>query len=183
VIVGWGHDWSRRPQTRAEIQSNYRERKKKGNESPSERYQDEVTSYQSSNALPSREEREERESAVTRNDSLSLPEGFEPSEKARRIAADRRLDLAHELAQFRDHANAHGWTARNWESCFCKWLRNSKDVDRKSDKGGLPIRATTGPHVTRQRTVDGVKYVLTERDGNMREISETEALELKQVQP
>jgi hypothetical protein len=37
--------------------------------------------------------------------------------------------------------------------------------------------------VSRQRTVDGMKYLLTERDGNIREISEAEALALRSEQP
>lgn len=169
VILGWGEDWSRKgPLPRAEIQKNYRERKKgKSDALPSEG--NGVTSIVTVTQIE--ESREERESAVTRT-TLSLPADFEPGKEARRIATKRRLDLEHELAQFKDHAAAHGWTAVDWEACLCKWLRNSKDVDRKLERATTSLASS---HVTRQRTADGVKYVLTDRDGNMREISAEEA--------
>ncbi|MGE0206099.1 MAG: hypothetical protein AB7E70_19685 [Hyphomicrobiaceae bacterium] len=74
-IVGWDEDWAWRPQTRAEIQKNYRERKT----ARSQRYDNDVTSYQQSNALPEEERREEEREGALRADSLS-GEPREPSE-------------------------------------------------------------------------------------------------------
>jgi hypothetical protein len=175
IILGWGDDWSRRARTRAEIQKNYRERKK-GTE---ERYEDEVTSDHQSNALPIRGE--ERRSERVHGNSLSLPEDFSASQEARKIAEDRRLDLVFELAQFRDHTQSAGWSSENWDASFCKWLRKSKDVDRAANERKIKpqVKARSGPHVSRQRTADGVRYLLTEEDGNQREISEEEARQFK----
>lgn len=172
-IVGWSDDWGNRALTRAEIQRNYRERNKNKTATDNERYRDEVTSDESSNALPIRSDqiRSERERS---NASLSLPGDFAASQKARKIAADRNLDLVFELAQFRDTAATKGWRVLDWDASFCKWLRQSRDVDRASSDRARP-KASRGPYVTRQRTVDGVRHVLTEQDGNQREITEEEA--------
>lgn len=168
LILGWNDDWSRGPLTRAEIQKNYRERQKgKG-----ERYEDAVTSDDLGNALPIRVEERREERA----DGNSLSD-FVPSQKAKDIATERRLDLAFELAQFRDTAAAKGWRIRDWDSSFCKWLRQSRDVDRAREKARPKMGR--GPHVSKQRTADGVKYVLTEADGNSREITEEEARDFK----
>lgn len=177
-ILGWNDDWSRYPQSRAEIQKNYRERHKKEKDDNEERYQESVTSDHQGNALPIREEkrREERESAVTRTDSLSLPGDFAPSQKARKIAADRRLDLVFESAQFRDHAESAGWTSENWDASFCKWLRNSKDSGRKPERA-MGARNAKRSYVSRQRTAAGTTCVLHEPDGSMRTISDEEAKE------
>lgn len=172
-LLGWNDDWARLPLSRAEIQANYRKRQENAERNEDARYRDEVTSDHQGNALPIRVE-ESRSERVRGNDSLSLSGEFAPSQKAREIAATRNLDLVHELAQFRDHAESAGWTSKNWDASFCKWLRNSKDVGHKAEKP----KAKPGRYVTKQRTADGVSFVLTETDGNSRVITEEEAKEI-----
>lgn len=170
TIRGWDGDWSRRAKTRAEIQKDYRERGK----DKAERYDDEVTRDEQSNALPIRgeERRSEREDALShttrsRDAVQALPGAWKPSPEAVRLAGSLGLDIEHERAQFCNWVKSKAKTSADWDAEFDRFLRQSRDVGKKPKK-----RQQQRQHVSKQRTPDGIRYTLAEADGNVREISE-----------
>lgn len=52
------------------------------------------------------------------------PDGFEPDESHQQIAQERRLDLAFELAKFRDHE--FDKPKSDWPGTFRNWLRSAR---------------------------------------------------------
>lgn len=68
-----------------------------------------------------------------------LPETWQPSEPHRTFAAQKSLDLGHEVAQFADHHRARGNAMKDWDRAFWTWLRNSAKWSREPE----PTRAVS----------------------------------------
>lgn len=205
-IAGWDDEWARRSLPPSEKQQRYRDRKKTPKSIPADGNalprggnksrdslpdsvtsdRETVTSDHGGNALPirveeSRGERVERGNAGPASpDSLSA---FTPGPDAQRIAAERGLDLAHELAQFRDGI-ANGKQPRDLDAAFRKWLRGSRDTGRAGGNRGLAegavrVVAAGARKVSAQRLPDRVAYFEHLSDGNDIEISEAEFRSLR----
>jgi hypothetical protein len=191
-ICGWDDSWGKLPSSNADRQARFRERHGAGvagrsNARSVTRNEDAVTSNDRSNAVTQEGRKEGREGgSVTRNARAAarpLPSEFQAGPESARIAADRQLNLEHELAQFRDWTASRGLKSRDWDAEFRKWLRESKGLGANASKpapGG--VVTSRGPVVTYQRTtlnplhfhevVDGevTRVVQRAQDGSWQEV-------------
>ena len=177
TILGWDSDWSRLPKTDAQRARNYRDKQRVG-ESSRERHEDNVTARDVSRPSPirsdqirseeSRAARDAPDSHASGSDpkseartagrkkasqqgSQSLESDWEPSAEGAHLAEKLEVDLEHEAAQFRDHVKGEGWTSRDWDATFRKWLRGSRDRGKTP-----PIpKPQTEPQRRRIRKSDG----------------------------
>lgn len=65
-----------------------------------------------------------------RSSEKPLPEDWAPSQAHKDYAAEHRLDLGHELFQFKAYAEANDRRQRNWNGAFTSWLGNAKKWGR-----------------------------------------------------
>lgn len=72
-----------------------------------------------------------------------MPEGWEPTEAHRRVAAEERVDVDREAQRFRDWAEAGGHSKVDWDAAFRNWLRN--DTYRRRDGPPGPADARLVP--------------------------------------
>lgn len=56
-----------------------------------------------------------------------IPEDFAPNEAARALAASLGLDLADQVARWRDKAAAKGWRWADHQAALRTWLRNAAE--------------------------------------------------------
>jgi len=69
--------------------------------------------------------------------ATALPDGWQPNDGHAKLAAELRLSLDGEVAQFGDYWRAKGKPMRDWDACFRTWLRNA------SRFGGAPAPPVT----------------------------------------
>lgn len=69
-----------------------------------------------------------------------IPEDFTPNETARALAAELRLDLADQVARWRDKAAAKGWRWADHQAALRTWLRNAAEF-RARDARQAPAPA------------------------------------------
>lgn len=148
AIVGWDPSWSTQRQSRADIQRNYRERKKKEQEAQNS-VTGEVTRYHDRDALPDRSIDRSRERGNAQ-DSLSasldldseaatresqgdhrrqgrrfpLPSDWRPDNESADLAGRLGLNVQHEAEQFMSHFKAKPESIADWQERFRKWLRD-----------------------------------------------------------
>lgn len=217
-IVGWDEDWKVRGKSRAEIQKDYRQRKKLRDGGGDERYQRYGNALPESYALPDREIDRERErgnataasqpgslsgrgseqepdtaagsgsgksgqraakatsaarGAAQRSGQRALAD-WQPTSAAAAIAHELGLDHAHELAQFRLDAAAHGKTFANADAAFEKWLRGSRDKGKHVKSQRKQGAYTTAPKPLRVRTELGT-WLEEGPDGELRPVADPSA--------
>lgn len=83
-----------------------------------------------------------------RKRATRLPDGWKPDDvtNAALARAHPQVDLAVELAQFRDHAAAKGRTAKDWTAAWRMWVRKA-DQWRRDRAGPDDKRPATPPDV------------------------------------
>ena len=89
-----------------------------------------------------------------------LPDGFAPNETAVAMAAELGLNLAAELAAFKDHHAANGSTFKDWQAALRTWLRNAARFARRDAGRGASLitaRRTPAPENFASRTYTGGK--------------------------
>jgi len=57
-----------------------------------------------------------------------IPDDWAPTDGARRMALDLRIDCDREAARFRDHAAAHDRRCVDWHAAFRNWLRRAEEL-------------------------------------------------------
>jgi hypothetical protein len=67
-----------------------------------------------------------------------LPDGWEPTDDHRQLAADQGVDCDHEAAKFADHAAANDRRQRDWDAAFRTWLRRARDYGATSSARASP---------------------------------------------
>lgn len=199
TIRGWDEEWGKRPLSAAERQQRHRDRNANRSTNndvhvtrhgatatsngSTKRNDDNVTnngrrdaSRRKEGIKEGRKEGRDRERRAT---ARLLPSDFRPAEETTRIAGERRLNLEHELAQFRDHCASTGKKSQDWDAELRKWLRASEGRGAPATGGTTTL---VGPSVEYQRSVinphhftevvDGEPRRLVERadDGSWREV-------------
>tara|TARA_R110000868_G_scaffold404413_1_gene682571 strand:- start:957 stop:1805 length:849 start_codon:yes stop_codon:yes gene_type:complete len=56
---------------------------------------------------------------------VPLPENWKPSDRAREIATELRIDVTDQESRFRDYLAANGVEYANYDSAFCNFVRNA----------------------------------------------------------
>lgn len=133
-IVGWDEHWSSQAKTRAQIQKDYRERKRGQVEHalPSD-----VTQLPSSNALPLDRERDRERDAPGARSSLSaspIPEGWKPDTAAVQLAQELGLDASGEAKTFVDDKRSKARKSADWQAEFRNWLRRGAAYQERNGK-------------------------------------------------
>lgn len=97
-------------------------------------------------SLDSKDSKEPRESTRPRKtkkhhrtDPQPLPAGWTPDHDAQALADGLGLDLAAELAKFRDAAASSGRVSRDWQAAFRLWLRHGSELGIAS-KPSMPAK-------------------------------------------
>lgn len=68
-----------------------------------------------------------------------LPPSWSPSDACLKYAHENRIDLQHEVGQFRAHADANARVQRNWDAAFRQWLGNAKKWTKETGKGPVVV--------------------------------------------
>lgn len=71
--------------------------------------------------------------------SCVLPDDFNPDETGVKLAAEKGVNVADELAAFTDHHSANGSTFIDWQAAFRTWTRNAAKF-AKRDQRSAPAR-------------------------------------------
>ena len=69
-----------------------------------------------------------------------LPEGFQPGDTHREMAAEGQIDLAREFAAFTDYHHSKGSVFKDWDAALRTWLRNAQRFQR----GRAPVASFAG---------------------------------------
>lgn len=56
-----------------------------------------------------------------------MPEGWKPNDRHAEIAADRGIDLDHQVTRFRDWAQANDRRYADWDAAFRNWLTSERN--------------------------------------------------------
>jgi hypothetical protein len=86
--------------------------------------------------------------------AVALPDTWEPNGGHRRIAAERRLDIALEVDRMRDWAKANGAVKKDWDATFRNWLRNDRRTPASRpgrDPGYAPGDLSAAAEILRQQ--------------------------------
>lgn len=76
---------------------------------------------------PTGPDRTKSERHKRRAPETPLPDGWQPTDAHRQLAAEQAVDCDHEAAKFRDHAAANDRRQRDWDAAFRTWLRRARD--------------------------------------------------------
>lgn len=66
------------------------------------------------------------------NKGTQLPEGFQPEDTHRQMAAESQIDLDHEIAAFTDYHRSRGSVFKDWDAALRTWLRNATKFKPRS---------------------------------------------------
>ncbi|OZS41276.1 hypothetical protein, partial [Photobacterium sanguinicancri] len=95
-------------------------------------------------------------SAPARSRAHQIPDGFEPNETNRRVAAEQGVSINDELPQFIDYHRARRSTMKDWHAALNTWLRNAKKFGGGTSGRGRPIGETPyerGQRMARERGI------------------------------
>ena len=76
---------------------------------------------------------EKKPNSTARKTQLSA--SFEPDATCRQKAATLQVDVDTELEKFRNHAEANGRTAKNWQAAFRNWLIKAAELRGVNGRG------------------------------------------------
>lgn len=85
-----------------------------------------------------------------RRPARPLPEDWEPHDKHKEWAEQHRLDLAHEVFQFTNHAKANDRRQADWDAAFYTWLGKAypRHTSRATTSTPPPARASASASVS-----------------------------------
>lgn len=79
------------------------------------------------------------EPSIKHTKGSQLPEGFQPNETHRQLAAELQVDLATEFATFTDYHRSRGSVFKDWDAALRTWLRNARRFQRQMPTALPPI--------------------------------------------
>lgn len=183
-LRGWDDDWARRALSRAEIQSNYRDRKEIGKESVTELPSVGNAVTAKSRVTDQRDQRDQRErngNALSLDSSVSeksrpptaaaqpLSSTWEPAPETAATVRSLGVDYSHELAQFRLNAAARGHLFSDPNAAFEKFARGSRDIGKTPKAKPKTGSTTRTPKPLRTRGEDGTLFE-DDDEGNPRPV-------------
>lgn len=68
-----------------------------------------------------------------------LPTSWTPSAACQKYAHENRIDIQHEIGQFRAHADANARVQKDWDGAFRQWLGNAKKWTKETGKGPVVV--------------------------------------------
>lgn len=74
-----------------------------------------------------------------------LPKSWAPTAEHIAFAAERGIDIGHEVIAFREHATTHDRHAARWNSAFSTWLRNPRVAKTPVADSSAGMRVFGGP--------------------------------------
>lgn len=85
----------------------------------------------------SQEDQQEESNTGRRSAAHQLPGDWSPNLACRTFAMENGVDVDHEAAQFRSHAEANDRRQQKWDAAFRQWLGNAVKWRRPQPEGGL----------------------------------------------
>lgn len=126
LILGWNDEW-RGPRSSADRMAKLRANKNSKSKNNARRVTaGDVTSVtgDAGDALEKRREEKKREEKRGRAAEVDMPAGWQPDDTAKALAAELRLSLISEAADFRDWTASKGRRFADWQAGFRSHLRS-----------------------------------------------------------
>lgn len=147
---GWVfHDWTDYQRTSAQVEAGSRAGKTAATarwsdaDRNADRNADRMRIAMQSRVEKSREETTRSADAEAptrrRKPERPLPDDLEPNDGHREQARTAHVNLAYELARFRNYAQANDRRVRDWDAAFRNWLLKAAKDGRPTDRNGKPL--------------------------------------------